>query len=264
MTRRSSTEAISPAAVPDVTAAPAEAAAPAAPASREPDSRATCQFAAQMEANPPLNKPAPLNVTISREAIDLQLSPTAQKSGDVPVDATRPLVVEVIPRSNCRVQEGTDTQATVDVPKPNDPARLRFMLEGHGVGAAEVLVEARQGARVLTSFLLKPVFVDPDTKQISITTTASVGGADERHAVMRIYELSFGDQVLLKFNLECEEPNINVSGDTRLPAKFSREVFVERKYREIENAWINDSQRFQEVHQQIACVRHHHGRSAAS
>ncbi len=244
VTRRGSTEAISPAAAPDVTATPAEAAAPTAPASPKPDSRATCQFAAQMEANPPLNKPAPLNVTISREAIDLQLSPTAQKSGDVPVDATRPLVVEVIPRSNCRVQEGTDTHATVDVPKPNDPARLRFMLEGHGVGAAEVLVEARQGARVLTSFSLKPVFVDPDTKQISITTTASVGGADERHAVMRIYELSFGDQVLLKFNLECEDPNINVSGDTRLPAKFSREVFVERKYREIENAWINDSRDF--------------------
>jgi hypothetical protein len=221
---------------------------------RKPENRVTCQFAAQMEANPALNKPTPLNVIISREAIDLQIGETAKKTGDVAVDVARPLVVEVIAQSNCRVQDGTTTQETVDVPQPNNPVRLRFMLQGLGAGAAEVLVEARQGARVLASFLLKPVYVDPAARQISATATAtaSVGSDDvERHAVIRIYELSLGDQVLLKFNLECENPNINISGETRLPTKFSRELFVAQKYKEIEQAWISDPQDFQKFSRRL-------------
>lgn len=219
----------------------------AASVTGKPDGRVTCQFAAQMDATPPLNVPTPLNVIISREAIDLKIGETAKKSGDVTVDAKRPLVVEVIPQSNCKLHNPMESLETVDVPEVNNPVRLRFFLEGLGVGVAEVLVEVRQGARVLTSFLLKPIYVDPDARQIRVTTTAAASVSDdvtERHAVIRIYELSFGDQVLLKFNLECEDPNINISGETRLPTKFSRDLFVAQKYKEIESAWINDSTDF--------------------
>lgn len=242
-------------------APPQRRAAPAEPGPAEPVTarvraeppRATCNFAAQMDPYPELKKAAPLEVEISRERIALVEGTAAKKRDNVVVDTARKMIVEVIARANCRVETdtpdkklATTTSAEIDVPQPEQPAKLRFMVHGVEAGPADILVEARQGPRILVSFELKPVFVETGADKLRVTATASVRESSEidRHVVMRIYEINLGNQVSLKFNLDCDDPNINVSVEQTLPVGLARESFVDARYQEIEQAWIADSTDF--------------------
>lgn len=208
-------------------------------ASRSPGSRtAACYFAAEIESHPPPKKPVPLFVTVSRQKIQAADS-AASAASDAPVnvDTARAIVVEVIARRNCRVIGATS--AEIDMPQDQRAEALRFVVEGAAEGAADILVEARQGPRILASFALAPVFVDADSKTLR---RSQVGLAMAVHpdepAVLRIYEIMESGKVTLRFDLACVDPNIAVSESRTLPGGFSRDVYVSEIFKGIESSWL--------------------------
>jgi hypothetical protein len=197
-----------------------------------------CYFAAEMEPHPPLRKQVPLFVTVSRQRIDIMESPASAASYiPVNVDARRKIAVEVIARRNCRVLG--DASAEIDLPEFQRPESMRFVIEGAAEGSADILVEARQGPRILASFSLTPVFVAQEKHTLRKTQVAAAF-PDQRDepAVLRIYEIVEGGKVTLRFDLACLDPNISVSESRTFPASFSREVYVAEIFRGIENAWL--------------------------
>jgi hypothetical protein len=196
-----------------------------------------CYFAAEMEPSPPLKQRVPLFVTIARTPLEVAASAAAAASATpVAVDAARPIEVEVIARRNCRVHG--PTVITTDVPA-GEPRALRFVVEGLAAGTADILVEARQGAHMLVSFVLAPTFIATEPGTLRVTGTAMITPANASEpAVLRIYEIADATGVRLRFDLACLDPNIAVTETTRtLPASFSREAFATKVFKDIENAW---------------------------
>jgi hypothetical protein len=221
-------------------APPANEMPPSAPASSASQSVA-CYFAAEIESHPPPKKPVPLFVTVSRQKIQAAESP-ASVASDAPVnvDATRAIVVEVIARRNCRVIG--ETSAEIDVPRDQRAESLRFVVEGAAEGAADILVEARQGPRILASFALAPVFVDADSKTLRRTQVGlAMAAHPDEPAVLRIYEIMESGKVTLRFDLACVDPNIAVSESRTLPGGFSRDVYVAEIFKGIESSWLATS-----------------------
>lgn len=204
-----------------------------------------------MEPSPPLKKRVPLFVTIAREKIDVEETLAATTTTDpVKLDAARKIEVEVIARKNCRVVG--EALAEIEVPGEKRPETLRFTVEGVQKGEADILVEARQGARVLVSFLLAPTFVEADGKPLRVTQSASAGSdGPEEPAVLRIYEIVDGGRVTLRFDLTCYNPNVSVSESRTLPAGFSRDVYVAENFKEIEDAWLASSRSYERFLQRL-------------
>lgn len=227
-----------PAAAPPVPSQ-ASVAAEMAPLAPSPDPRtAACYFAAEIESHPPPRKPVPLFVTVSRERIQAAETQTSSAS-DTPVniDASRAIVVEVIARRNCRVLG--ESSAEIDTPRERRAEALRFVVEGTAEGAADILVEARQGPRILASFTLAPVFVDADSKTLRRSQVGlAMAARPHEPAVLRIYEIVESGKVTLRFDLACVDPNIAVSESRTLPGGFSRDVYVAEIFKGIETSWL--------------------------
>ena len=213
------------------------------PVQAVPDARSAapsvaCYFAAEMEPHPSLGKKVPLAVIVSRQKIEVADSP-ASAASDTPVkvDSQRKIVIEVIPRRNCRIIG--DASAEIDVPDDLRPEKLRFLVEGEGEGAADILIEARQGARILASFSLAPIFIDTSNKVLRRTQIAStVAEGSEQPAVLRIYEIVEGGRLTLRFDLTCQNPNISVSESRTLASGFSRDLYVAGIFKDLEKAWL--------------------------
>lgn len=217
---------------------PAAGAAGAAPPAKPAPSTVPCHFAAEMDPYPPLKKQVPLFVTISREKIEIiESAASTTTSEPVKTDTSRPIEVEVIARKNSRVVG--ESKVEVEVPDQKRPVALRFAIEGVNKGEADILVEARQGVRILVSFAVKPVFVEADSKPLRVTQTASAAAeGPEEPTVLRIYEIVEGGRVTLRFDLTCYDPNIAVSESRTLPSGFSRDAYVTAKFKDIEAAWL--------------------------
>lgn len=203
-----------------------------------------CYFAAEMEPHPPLKKRVPLFVTISRQKIELAEGP-ASRASDIPVNVAtnRTVVIEVIARKNCRVVG--ESSAEVEIPGNQQPEALRFVIEGAAEGAADILVEARQGPRILASFALAPVFVDAENKTLRRTQAGSaLTEQRDEPAVLRIYEIADSGKVTLRFDLACTNPNISVSESRTLPSSFSRDVYVAEIFKAIEGALLTTNRQY--------------------
>lgn len=112
-------------------------------------------------------------------------------------------------------------------------------MEGTAEGAADILVEARQGPRILASFTLAPVFVDADSKTLRRSQVGlAMAARPNEPAVLRIYEIVESGKVTLRFDLACVDPNIAVSESRTLPGGFSRDVYVAEIFKGIETSWL--------------------------
>jgi hypothetical protein len=203
-----------------------------------------CHFAAEMDQYPALKQRIPLFVTVSRETIEAADHAAAAATKEpTNVDTARKIVIEVIARKNCKVFG--ESVVEIDVPSEKRPETLRFTLEGTEQGAGDLLVEARQGARILVSFKLAPIFVDAESRKLTVgqSVSAAVEGPEEP-AVLRIYEIVEGGRVTLRFDLTCFEPNISVSESRSLPAGFSRDAYVTEIFKDIETAWLATSRTY--------------------
>jgi hypothetical protein len=198
-----------------------------------------CHFHAEMPGQPKLGLPARVEVMVAQEEIDKLSTPTSQQARATVIEQKN-ILLQVLPRSNCRTV-GED-RASIPVPKAQTPARAVFEVEGIAPGAAEVWVEARQGAIQLVLLQLQPVFVPEHSSIVSAGGSAAVGlqAREPDHLIVRIYEESLGpNRFRLHFNLDCKKPNINI--DTRTKEfEISRESFVAGQYAKLEAAWIND------------------------
>lgn len=218
--------------------APAAGETPPSPSTSPGSRTAACYFSAEIESHPPPKKPVPLFVTVCRQKIQAAESP-ASVASDAPVnvDTARAIVVEVIARKNCRVIG--ETSAEIDMPRDQRAESLRFVVEGPAEGAADILVEARQGPRILASFALAPVFVDADSKTLRRTQVGlAMAAHSDEPAVLRIYEIVESGKVTLRFDLACVDPNIAVSESRTLPGGFSRDVYVSEIFKGIESSWL--------------------------
>ena len=198
-----------------------------------------CHFHAEMPGQPKIGLPARVEVTVAREEIDKLSSPTSQQGLATVIDQ-KSILLQVLPRSNCRTV-GED-HALIPVPKAQTQETVVFEVEGISPGAAEVWVEARQGAIQLVLLQLQPVFVPEHSSIISAGGSAAIGlqAREPDHLIVRIYEELLGpNRFPLHFNLDCKTPNINIDTRTR-EFEFSRESFVAGQYAKLEEAWIND------------------------
>jgi hypothetical protein len=197
-----------------------------------------------MDQYPALKQRVPLFVTVSREKIEAADHAAAAATEEpANVDTARKIVIEVIARKNCKVFG--ESVVEIDVPPEKRPETLRFTLEGTEQGASDILVEARQGARILVSFMLAPIFVDAASRKLTVGQSVSaVAEGPEEPAVLRIYEIVEGGRVTLRFDLTCFEPNISVSESRTLPAGFSRDAYVTEIFKEIESAWLATSRTY--------------------
>jgi hypothetical protein len=210
-----------------------------------------CHFAAEMEPAPLLGLATPLFVTVSPERIATAGGPTSFSTIDAAhVDRMKPITIAVIASRNCLVlgpapegksarNEGTGSvQRDIEVPTTSSIS-LRFEILGVGPGEAEIFVEARQGPRLLASFLLKPMF----TAQLHERLTASqvarpTASLEDDPAVLRIYEMHRAEGGLrLRFELSSERPNILVQQDVDLRPNFNVGAFVAMFLAKLENAY---------------------------
>ena len=163
----------------------------------------------------------------------------------------------MIARKNCKVVG--DSTAEIDVPDARRPETLRFMVEGQQPGEADILVEIRQGARILVSHALAPVFVDSDAKKLGFNQVVSVASEGPEPAVLRIYEIKDAGRITLRFDLTCDDPNISVLESRTLAAGFSPDAFVTDTFKEIEDAWLATGRILRSLPSQVESHRHPNG-----
>jgi hypothetical protein len=210
-----------------------------------------CHFAAEMNPAPQLGVPTPLFVTIAPHEIAVAEGPTSAATAEpVRTDSLHPIEVEVIPGRNCRIV-GADASSSVQTERKEHPGlkivdvptrgsvSLRFEIEGIEGGVADIFVEARQGPRLLASFLLKPIFTAGQEERLSVSQIArpTYNLADEP-AVLRIHEMYQPNGALrLRFELSCEDPNIFIKQDVDLPPLFNLAGFNAGFLAKLENAY---------------------------
>lgn len=210
------------------------------PPAAEPSATVDCHFAAEMEPSPPLSRPVPLFVTISREKVEVEEGVTSKATAEpVAVERASRIEVEVIARKNARVIG----KAVRDILVPErEPETLRFEVIGIDPGIADILVEARQGPHMLVSFALAPVFVPGEEKLKRSVSGSTMAGPGAEPAVLRIYEIyESSTRLTLRFDLACLDPNIAVSESRALPPGFSRDLYVSDVLNDIEAAWATSA-----------------------
>lgn len=201
-----------------------EAAAPAPRPSTVP-----CHVHAEMAEQPAIERPARLAVTVSRAALERPRGPTSVQ-GSTEVREDRELLIEVVPRGNCRVLGST--RETLEVPAADEPVELVFDIQGEAPGEAELWVEARQGARKLLTLVLQPVFV---ARESTIRASAVGSAADPE---LSLVELSiYEDDDLrprLLFVLRSDDLEISLHDHSDRLRDETKAAYVEAIYRKLE------------------------------
>jgi len=189
-----------------------------------------CHYYAEMDSHPLLAKPAEIKVTVSQEDLQKVLGPTVAGA----TAATKPdkrITVLVKPRHNCAVVG--DDRAEIDPPPPGHPQELCFEVKGQQEGAAEVVVEARQGAIKLVTLVLQPTFVAANAP----LRAAALGDARRPDLpVVRVRileEPEGGGQFRLCFIVESEDLNIR-HVERSEPIRVPRQTYVADLYKRIE------------------------------
>ena len=221
---------------PAVEAAPMAAAPAAEPVSAAAPEPETVErfIAAEMAPQPKLGTPVNVWVAISAAPIAVA-DHAAADSTDVAAKliAKAPLRIEIIPRRNCRVI-GDDARE-FDI--SGDQINTRFEVEGIAQGEAELIIEARQGVRVVASFILKPVFVGAEHAVMRVEQPINPDPpAGEGFAVLRIYEFKRPGGITLRFDIVSDDPVFARGGTLEIDG-FDMGAYVGEVLREIEDAW---------------------------
>lgn len=246
----------------DVTRAPTGVApTPTLGVGREPgDSLASCHLAASMDSYPRVQEVTKVYITLSRGKITMVGHEAAATTLEpVAVDAQREVEVELIARRNCEVVDRglkplTRALKLLRMPKDDDEVIVSFDVLSERPGRAELLVEARQGIRVLASFSLAPLFRGKEEQILFEGTVSAVpaGAPDLKAAVLRIYELHGPTGTLtLRFDLASEALGLNLSETTTFRAGFSKELFVGQTYEKLEKAYNPTTKAYEQFLQRL-------------
>jgi hypothetical protein len=224
--------------LPSFAIASAAAAAPSQPN----ESKVTCHFLAEMDAEVKLRKTASLAVTISREEI-VSAVDMASAGGSAQADPNRKLIVQLIAKTN--FDAVGDTRAEIDLPAPNQPASLYFDVEASNEGDGEVWIVIRQGQVPLVNLILRPRIVAQKIGSVQrinapASTTEAPALAAPLHQ-LRIFERRKGDEISYQFIFDSPALDLNSIYDSP-PITGDRNAYVDQLYKEIENRWVSNGE----------------------
>ena len=194
-------------------------------------------IAAEMQQYPRLGAPANVFVTLS--AAPLQSAghdAAAATEAGVEVERGTPVDIEIVPVANCRVLGDARRSFFVE----DKDQTFRFMVEGVAVGPAKLLVEARQRAATIASFLLRPDFVAADSRVIRAGQPALPATPAEQQGliVLRIYEYREGNRLRsLRFDLQGSNPDVAVFDLQEVEAGIDLDGYLRQIYAAAERAW---------------------------
>jgi triacylglycerol esterase/lipase EstA (alpha/beta hydrolase family) len=219
---------------------PPPAAAAARPKPNE--SKVTCHFLAEMDAEVELQKTATIAVTISRELIAAAASMTSV-GGSAQADPTRKLIVQLLAKTNFDVVG--ETRVELDLPAPNQQACLYFDVEASSEGEGEIWVVIRQGQVPLVNLILRPRIVAQKTGSVRrinapASTTEAPALVEPLHQ-LSIFERKKGDDISYQFIFDSPALNLNSIYDSR-PITGDRNAYVDQLYKEIENRWVGSGE----------------------
>ena len=226
--------------LPSFDAAPAAAAAAVRPQPNE--SKVTCHFLAEMDAEVELRKMASVAVTISREEIVAAAGMVSAGAG-AQADPNRKLIVQLIAKTN--FDAVGETRAEIDLPAPNQPASLYFDVEASNEGEGEIWIVIRQGQVPLVNLILRPRIVAQKTGSVRridapASTTEAPALAAPLHQ-LRIFERRKGDEISYQFIFDSPALNLNSMYDSP-PIPGDRNAYVDQLYKEIENRWVGNGE----------------------
>ncbi len=195
---------------------PPPAAAPMPPASSD----TPCHFAAQMPEEVVAGEPEQVQITLSREEIDLIIGASSAKgSAPLPALPDQKITVRLIPKRNFDVVG--DSRADVIVPQPGEPAvTLYFDVRPGTPGDGELWIAFCRGPVSLVTLKLKPQIVakrsvaGAESIQAEIRATPPAG-LSERVNIMLTYVLENNGKKRYKYCLMCD--SIDVGGDFESP-----------------------------------------------
>ena len=193
-------------------------------------------LAAEMEPSPVLGAAVNVFVVLSRSPVSVA-GHASSASTPVELAPTEKLEVRLIPVRNCRLAAGENGTCEFD-PSLLVEAVIRMRVEGQSAGPGEILLEARQGNAVLSSLVLRPMFIDPQAKAIGQAQIIAGSPGEETFPTLRIYEFRDpADRITLRFDLSGGEPAMALSESWTLDPKFNVGAYVGGVLAEVEAAW---------------------------
>lgn len=210
-----------------------------APPSAAPE-KVTCHFHAEMEEEVELAKTATIEVTISREEIETAAR-LAAAGGSGEVDASRKLIVQLLPKVNFDIDG--DSRAELDLPAPGQPAQLYFDVRPNHEGEGEIWVVIRQGQVPLVNLILRPRIVlrrSGVARRIDApASTVEAPVLTEPLHQLRIFERRKGDEVSYQFIFDSPALNLNNVYES-VPLPGDRDGYIDQLYKEIEDRWATN------------------------
>lgn len=203
---------------------------------------AMCHFLAEMDQQVLLNRTSTIEVIISRELIErMSGSESAQAAG--PIDPTRTLLVQVVPKSNFILADTQTDRAEIDPPLAGEAKSLYFDVKGAYPGPGEIWIIVRQRQTGIVRLVLKPNVVDRAQAARTAREKAEASSAEAPVLTrpfdqLLVIEQTIGDKVQYMFELDM--PSINVfEQHTSKPLQVKREDYVNTLYREIEDRYLS-------------------------
>lgn len=197
-----------------------------------------CYVYAEIDSHVVVNRATTVEVTLSKEAIELFNSATA-KSGKIQIDTAKTLIIEVIPKVN--FASIGETRAEIAPLSLAEPQQLYFDLKPTHLGEGEVWVVLRQSQLPLLTLALKPQIVASKAESQRLTANGSIQNFPQLSKPLhqlRIIERINGSQITYDYALESPALNILERYESR-PIISERQQYVESLYREIESRWSN-------------------------
>jgi CHAT domain-containing protein/uncharacterized protein associated with vWA-MoxR-VMAP ternary system len=188
-------------------------------------------------------KQVTLHVEVSPAPSGRPQGPTA-RAAVVPAEALdpkRPLIVQVVPRTNVEVVgEG---RAELPVPARDDnPAHLFFDVKGVSDGEGEVWVIVRQDHPALLTLTLTPRVIKQEQRARRVLLRAEGGllatSAGWALPTLRITDRESSDGVILQFELDLLQHG-KWTGEKKASSD-DRRTFVSGVYKDLETRWVGN------------------------
>lgn len=206
-------------------------------------------FRGQMPAEVVVRKPATVEVTMSREELEVAAGRVGGTSGIV-VDTERKIIIQVIPRANFELVDdaSVDTPGRVELdalPLGASAIDLYFDVKALHTGEGHLDVVVRQGQVPLTTLELRPKIVRKRSGGPARLTVAEGAVTDAPATEAPLHQLSIHEEEQagkhrLRFRFESPQLNILNEGVTDWLPKGSIADYVAATYAEIEEFWAQD------------------------
>lgn len=221
---------------------------PPRPVHRTEPVKPVCHFHAEMPEQAEVGKVTSIEVLVSREEIERTVGPTAAKGISKAIDWQKKLIIQVMPRVNCKVVG--ERRIEIDPPAPEGPQLLVFDIKPSHTGLGEVWVLARQGQVPLVTLVLSPTFVKK-LRKAAKRTSASASRADVEPLAEPLHQLTIfdrqdGNQWFHEYHLFS--PKLKILGTYESKRfnedKVKRETYVNDLYDRIEKFWSTNKSDF--------------------